>query len=107
MRCKAVWCRLEVMHASHQRWFLIPVRVLVVTFVITLLSFAVSLLLGIGGVLLAAWFRGVHPNMAIAYWYVAVPAAATVAGIVLISASIMEVRHHRQTNVLERIERSG
>jgi ribose/xylose/arabinose/galactoside ABC-type transport system permease subunit len=95
------------MPGSHPRWFLITVRVLVVTFVVTLLSFAVSLLLGIGGVLLAARLRGVHPNMTIAYRYVALPSAATVAGIVLISASFMEVRHYRQTKVLEEIERSS
>ena len=86
---------------------MLPVRVLVVTFICTLLSFAVSLLLGIGGVLVAAWLRGAHPNMTIAYRFVALPAAATVAGIVLVSASFMELRHHRQTKVLEGIERSS
>ena len=39
------------------RWYLIPVRVLLVTFVVMLLSFAVSLLLGIGGVVLASWIK--------------------------------------------------
>ena len=62
------------------RWFLIPVRVLLVTFIVTLLSFALSLLLGIGGVLLASWLKGAHPNMTLAYRYVALPVAAVVSG---------------------------
>ena len=33
------------------RWYLIPVRILIVTFLVTLLSFALSLLLGIFGYL--------------------------------------------------------
>jgi hypothetical protein len=86
------------------RWYLIPVRVLLVTFIVTLLSFAVSLLLGIFGVIVAAKVRGVHPNMTLAYRDVALPVAGVVAAIVLISATVMEVRHYRQTKALGRIE---
>jgi hypothetical protein len=93
--------------ARRPRWVLIPVRVLLVTFVVTLLSFAVSLLLGIGGVLLAAKLRAVHPNMAIAYRYVALPTAAMVGAIVFVSAGFMEVRHYRRAKTLEGIERAS
>ncbi len=86
------------------RWYLIPVRVLLVTFIVTLLSFAVSLLLGIGGTVLAAKLRGVHPDMTFAYRHVALPAAAMVAAIVFISATFMEVRHYRQARALNQIE---
>src|SRR6266536_2929284 len=89
------------------RWYLVPIRVLLVTFIVTLLSFAVSLLLGIGGVLLASWLKGAHPNMTLAYRYVALPTAAMVAAIVLVSASLMEARHYRQARTLDRIERAG
>lgn len=89
------------------RWFLIPIRVLLVTFIVTLLFFAVSLLLGIGGVVLAAWLRGAHPNMTIAYRYVALPTAAMVAAIMLVSASFMEARHYRQAKTLDNIERAS
>jgi uncharacterized membrane-anchored protein len=89
------------------RWFLIPVRVLLVTFIVTLLSFAVSLLLGIGGVLLASWLKGAHPNMTLAYRYVALPIAAMVAAIVLVSASVMEIRHYREAKTLDGIERAS
>jgi amino acid transporter len=86
------------------RWYLIPVRVLPVTFVMTLLSFAVSLLLGILGVALAAKLRGVRLNMTISYRQVAIPAAAMVGAIIAVSAIFMEVRHYRQARALERIE---
>ena len=87
------------------RWHLIPVRVLLVTFLLTLLVFAISLLLGILGVVIAARLRGLHPNMSIAYRYIALPIAAIAAAIVLISSSVMEIRRYRQTKALAEIER--
>lgn len=86
------------------RWYFIPVRVLLVTFVVTLLSFAVSLFLGIVGILLAAHLRNTHPNLTIAYRDVALPAAAMVAAIVVVSATAMEIRHHRQQKTLHNLE---
>lgn len=93
-------------HSPH-RWYLVPVRVLAVTFIITLLSFAISLFLGIGGVVLAARLRDVHPNMTLAYRFVALPVAGTVAAIVLVSSTLMEIRHYRQVKTLEAIERAS
>jgi hypothetical protein len=90
--------------ARKPRWYLIPVRVLLVTFIVTLLSFAVSLLLGIGGTVLAAKLRRVHPDMTFAYRHVALPTALMVAAIVFVSASFMELRHYRQAKALNRIE---
>ena len=90
--------------SAKPRWYLIPVRVLVATFVVTLLSFAASLFLGILGVILAAWIRGAHPNMTIAYRHVALPIAGIVAAIVLVSASFMEARHYRQARTLSQME---
>ena len=85
------------------RWYLIPVRVLLVTFVVTLLSFAVSLLLGIFGVILAAKVKGAHPDMALAYRDVALPIAALVATVILVSSVVMEIRLYRQAKALGRI----
>ncbi len=87
------------------QWFWIPVRVLLVTFLLTLLSFAVSLLLGILGLVIGAKVRGTPPNMAIAYRHIAAPAAAVVGAIVLVSAISMEIRHYRQAKALAEIER--
>jgi TRAP-type C4-dicarboxylate transport system permease small subunit len=91
--------------AARPRWHLIPVRVLLVTFLLTLLCFAVSLLLGILGVVVAARLRGLHPNMSIAYRYIALPVAAAGGAFALISASVMEIRRYRQTKALAEIER--
>ena len=84
---------------------MIPVRVLLVTFLLTLLVFAVSLLLGILGLVIAARLRGFHPNMTTAYRYIALPRAATVGAVVLIAATVIEIRHYRQTKALAEIER--
>jgi uncharacterized membrane protein YfcA len=89
------------------RWYLIPARVLLVTFLLTALGFAISLLLGILGILAGSWLRGVHPNLTIAYRSIATPAAASIAVIVLVTTISMEVRHYRQMKVLADIERTS
>jgi hypothetical protein len=86
-------------------WHAIPARILLITFLLTLLSFAVSLLLGIVGILIAARLRGIHPNLPTAYRHIAFPVAAVVGAIALISASVTEIRHHRQAKALAQIER--
>lgn len=91
--------------ASKPHWYWIPLRVLLVTFLLTLLSFAVSLLLGILTFVIAARLRGVHPNMSTAYRHVAFPVAAVVGAIALVSASVIEIRHYRQAKALAEIER--
>jgi TRAP-type C4-dicarboxylate transport system permease small subunit len=88
------------------RWFWIPLRVLAVTLVLTFLSFAISLLLGIIGLLIGARLRGVSPDMPFAYRYVALPAAGVVGAIVLVSSAFMEIRHFRQSQALAAIERA-
>jgi len=92
-------------NARKPGWYLIPARVLLVTFLLTLLAFAVSLLLGILGLVITARVRGVHPNLTTAYRHIALPTAATIGAVVLIAASVIEIRHHRQTKALAEIER--
>ena len=91
--------------AQEPHWYIIPARILLITFLMTLLSFAVSLLLAIVGIVITARLRGIHPNMAIAYRHIAFPVAVAIAAIAFISASVMEIRHHRQTKALAQIER--
>jgi hypothetical protein len=85
----------------------VPVRAVIVTFVTTLLSFALCLLAGIVGTALIASARGSHPDMTFAYRHVAVPAAAGIATIVLVSTLIMEIRRYRQARTLAQIERAS
>ena len=91
--------------AAHKpAWYLVPVRVLLITMMLTLLSFAVSLFLGILGTVIGAGLRGLRPNMAFAYRHIALPVAITAAAIVLIATAIMEVRQYRRTRALNQIE---
>jgi hypothetical protein len=87
------------------RWYAIPVRVLLLTFVGTLISFAVSLFLGIVGTVAVASARHAHPNMTAAYRQVALPAAVIAGSIIFVLAFILEIRHYRQTKTLAAIER--
>jgi hypothetical protein len=91
--------------ASEPHWYAIPARILLITFLLTLLSFAVSLLLGILGTVIAARVRGIHPNLTTAYRQIAFPLALAAAAITFISACITEIRHHRQNKALAQIER--
>jgi hypothetical protein len=87
------------------RWYGIPVRVLLLTFIGTLICFAVSLLLGIVGTVIGSALRGVHPDMRVAYRDIAVPVALVAGGIVFVLALVLEVRHYRQAKTLAAIEK--
>jgi hypothetical protein len=89
------------------RWVWIPVRVFLVTFLLTLLSFAVSLFVAIVVMFIGAAISGSRPNMPIAYRHVALPFAVAMALVVLICATVVEVRRFRQTKTLAAIERSN
>jgi hypothetical protein len=86
------------------RWYAIPVRVLLVTFIGTLIAFAVSLLLGIVGTVAVSALRGVHPNMTAAYRQIALPAAVVAGSILFAVALTMEIRHYRQSKILAALE---
>ena len=87
------------------RWYAIPVRVLLVTFIGTLISFAVSLLLGIIVTVVWSSLRHVRPNMTAAYRQIALPAALVAGGVILVLVLTMEIRHYRQSKTLAQIAR--
>ena len=89
------------------RWYTIPVRVGLVTFIGTLLCFAVSLFFAIFGTVIMASLRGVHPDMRIAYRHIAIPMAVVAGSIILVLALVIEIRHYRQAKTLSAIERMG
>ena len=87
------------------RWIAIPARVFAITFLFTLLSFAVALLLSIMGTVVYSQFRHVAPNLTFAYRHIAFPFAIT-AGVIVLGLSLgMEIRNYRQRKTLEGIER--
>jgi len=89
------------------RWYLVPVRILILTFLFALLAFALSLLLGIIGVVIRSRIGGAHPNLTVAYRYVALPVAAVMASVVLITGTILEIRSYRQVKALRQIEEAS
>jgi hypothetical protein len=89
------------------RWVGIVLRVCLVTFIGTLLCFAVGLLLAILGTVAIAALRGVHPDMRIAYRMVALPMALVAGSIIFALALVMEIRHYRESKALSAIERLG
>jgi hypothetical protein len=89
------------------RFVLVPVRALLITFILTLLTFAVSLLLGIIGFVLYTHTSGNRVSLAMAYRKVAFPTALVVGVVVLIVTLIMETRRYRQEKALSGIERAA
>lgn len=87
------------------RWIGIPARVFAMTFLFTLLSFAVALLLSIMGAVVYSQVKHVAPNLTFAYRHVAFPCAITAGAIVLVLSLVMEIRNHRQRKTLDGIER--
>ena len=77
------------------------------TALLTLLAFAVSLLLSILGTVVYSQVTHVAPNMPFAYRYIAFPFAISVGAIVLVLSLAMEIRHYRQRKTLAGIERAG
>jgi hypothetical protein len=94
--------------ASHPpHWYGISLRVLLTTFLGTLLCFAVSLLFAIVGTVIVAALRGVHPDMRVAYRHIALPVALVAGGVILVLALVMEIRRYRQAKALSAMERMG
>ena len=89
------------------RWIGIPVRAFAMTFLFTLLSFAVALLLSILGTVVYSQVKHVAPNLTFAYRHIAFPFAITVGAIVLAVSFGMEMRNYRQRKALEGIERAS
>jgi len=87
------------------RWYGIPVRVFLATFIGTLICFAVGLLVGILGIVIVSAVRGIHPDMRIAYRLIALPIAGVAGTIIFVLSLVMEIHHHRQMKTLSAIER--
>jgi TRAP-type C4-dicarboxylate transport system permease small subunit len=89
---------------TRPRWLGIPVRALAVTFLFTLLSFAVALLLSILGTIVYSQVKHVAPDLPFAYRHVAFPFAISAGAIVLIVMLFSEIRNYRRRKAPGRIE---
>lgn len=81
-------------------------RVLFISFLLTLLTFALTLLGSIITLAIVGELRGglAHVNMAVAYRHIAFPVAVTVGAIVLVAALIYEMRRYFNMRALARLE---
>ena len=93
------------MELNSPRWYMIPARIVLVTFLLTLLGFAGSLLLGILALAVQGVVRGVRPDMTLAYRQIALPVAACISVIAAIGVTVTEIRDYRQSKALAGIAR--
>jgi len=97
---------MEPNKAPRPRWIGIPLRAFAVTFLLTLLSFAVALLLSILGTIVYSQVEHVAPNLPFAYRHIAFPFAITVGAIVLVVMLVIEIKNYRQSRALAGIEQT-
>lgn len=87
------------------RWYGLPVRVMLITFIGTLLCFALSLLFAIVGTVVLAKMRGVDPDMTVAYRSVALPVSLVAGGVIFVLMMVNEIRRLRQVKALSSLEK--
>ena len=88
------------------RLYMVPLRALLFSLLVTLVAFALGLLVGLVGIVIYSRAHGIAPDMRLAYRDIAAPFAAVVGTMVLIMTLAMEVRHYRQSKALASIERA-
>lgn len=98
---------MDMANQERPRWMGPGARILLFTFLSTLLSFAVALLLSILGTVIYSQIQHVPPNLVFAYKHVAFPVAVLVGAAALIVTLMVEIRNYRQGKVLAAIERTA
>ena len=85
-------------------WYTVPLRVALITFILTLLSFAVCLFVAILWTVVAGWLHGVAPDMRLAYRHIALPSAIVIGSLVLVGAIFVLLQ---VLNPIHRCARAG
>jgi hypothetical protein len=98
---------LSQQETSRSRWIGIAARVFAFTFFLSLLSFAVVLLVSILATIVHALIGHTAPNLMYAYKHIAFPSALMVGAIVLVVTLVIEIRNYRQRKVLAGIEQAS
>lgn len=89
------------------RWYAVPARAFFVALLLTLLTFAVTLLISIAVLVIRGWFHGGNPDMRMAYRHIALPVAVTVGAVALITSFVVEIQHYRRSRTLAGIARAS
>jgi hypothetical protein len=93
--------------AKQHHWIGAGARIFALTFLSTLVSFAVALFFSILGTVIYSAIEHLPPNLVFAYRHIAFPIALSVGSVALIVTVAMEVRNYRQGKVLAAIERTA
>lgn len=75
---------------------MVAVRILVITVLITAFCFAVSLFLGIAGIVLVGMIRGGISDLSAAYRHIAFPIAMGAMVIGFVATLVTEIKHYRR-----------
>jgi hypothetical protein len=89
------------------RWYAVPARAIFMALLLTLLTFAVTLLISIAVLVVRGWLQGENPNMRLAYRHIALPVAMTVGAVALITSLVVEIQHYRRSRALAGIARAS
>src|SRR5580698_10884272 len=93
--------------AKQHHWIGAGARIFALTFLSTLISFAVALFFSILGTVIYAGIEHVPPNLVFAYRHIAFPIALSMGSLALVVTVAIEVRTYRQGRVLAAIERTA
>jgi len=77
-------------------------RIIMITFGITGISFAVSLFVGILCMVMMGAFRGHFPDMRLAYRMFALPVAVMVGTLAFVITSVVEIRDYIKAKMLKK-----
>jgi hypothetical protein len=93
--------------SARPRWIGVAARVFAFTFLLTLLSFAVVLLVTILATIVHAQIAHTAPNLMYAYKNIAFPIALSIGATVLVVALFIEIRNYRRGKVLAGIAQAS
>jgi len=86
---------------------MIPARALLVAFLLTLVMFALTLLMSLLGTVVIARAHETVPDLRFAYRGVALPVAVVSGAIALASSLVVEIHHYHRSKALAGIERAS
>jgi TRAP-type C4-dicarboxylate transport system permease small subunit len=75
---------------------MVAVRVVLITLLVTAFCFAVSLFLGIAGIVLVSMIRGGNSDLSLAYRHIAFPVAMGAMAIAFVLTLVTEIKHYRR-----------
>jgi uncharacterized membrane protein len=92
----SVFMPLQTVSVRKPNMAMLAVRVILITVLVTLICFVVSLFLSIVGILIAGMIRGGIADMTVAYRSIAFPIALGAMVIGFIVALVSEIKHYRK-----------